>query len=47
MTLLWILAAIWLAAAVLLPLHMLFKAFFRDVRRQPQPTPAARVLRGY
>ena len=45
MTLLWILAAIWLTAAVLLPLHMLFKALFRDVRRHP--TPAARPLRGY
>jgi hypothetical protein len=33
MLFLWILVAIWLAAAVLLPLHMLFKALFREGRR--------------
>ena len=46
MTILWLLAAIWLSAAALLPLHILFKAMFRVHRRQ-EPTQAMRVLRGY
>jgi hypothetical protein len=33
MMFLWILVAIWLTAAVLLPLHMLFKALFRESHR--------------
>ena len=44
MTILWLLAAIWLSAAALLPLHILFKAMFRVHRRQ-EPTQAMRVLR--
>jgi hypothetical protein len=46
MTILWLLAAIWLSAAALLPLHILFKAMFR-VRRRQEPTQAMRVLGGY
>ena len=46
MPFLWLLAAIWLSAAALLPLHILFKAMFRVHRRQ-EPTQAMRVLRGY
>ena len=34
MGLLWILVAIWLTASALLPLHMLFRALFRDDRRR-------------
>jgi hypothetical protein len=47
MTILWLLAAIWLSAAALLPLHILFKAMFRRVHRRQEPTQAMRVLRGY
>jgi hypothetical protein len=47
MTILWLLAAIWLSAAALLPLHILFKAMFRAHRRQETPTTAMRILRGY
>ena len=45
----WILVAIWLAAAVLLPLHMLFKALFRESRRTQTPAERKYVMlsRGY
>jgi hypothetical protein len=45
MTILWLLAAIWLSAAALLPLHILFKAVFR-MHRRPAP-PDMRIVRGY
>jgi hypothetical protein len=51
MTILWLLAAIWLSAAALLPLYILFKAVFRaHFRREAyrrHETPTMRVLRGY
>ena len=43
MLLLWIMVAIWLGCAMLLPLYVLFKALFRrDLRHR---TRAARILR--
>jgi hypothetical protein len=43
MLLLWIMIAIWLGCAMLLPLYVLFKALFRrDLRHR---TRAARILR--
>ena len=43
MLLLWIMVAIWLGCAMLLPLYVLFKALFRsDLRGR---TRAARILR--
>jgi hypothetical protein len=49
MMLLWILVAIWLAAAVLLPFHMLFKALFREGRRTRTAAERTYVMlsRGY
>jgi hypothetical protein len=45
MMLLWILFAIWLTAAALLPLYVLVRALFRADRRHP--TSAARISRRY
>ena len=44
MTFLWMMAALWLFLAMLLPLYILFKAVFRpDLRNR---THATRTLRG-
>ena len=50
MTILWLLAGIWLSAAALLPLYILFKAVFRAHHRETlrqHETSTMRVLRGY
>jgi hypothetical protein len=50
MRLLRILVAVWLTAAALLPLHMLFRALFRDDRRRATAAEREyflRISRGY
>jgi hypothetical protein len=44
MTLVWILVAFWLVAAVLLPLHVLFEALSQSGRRILTPTELKELL---
>jgi hypothetical protein len=50
MMFLWIALAVWLGAALLLPVYMLFKAMFRNGRRSAarmEQARFARFARGY